>query len=271
MAPTDLLPDPSDALPPRRLLARGRAALGVGAVALALAAAGCGGDDEGGATTAAGGGATAAQTAATEPATAAGNGVEEQSADEILASAQEAARAATAVRVSGEMEDLRLDLSVVRGEGATGTMAQGGMEFELIVVGDEVFLKGSDAFYEQIAGRAAAALLSGKWLQVPKDDDDFGSIAEIADMEELLGQALDPDADRLTKGEVEEVDGQQAIGITADRGTLYVATEGEPLPVALVGDRTRPGRVTFSGWNEPVELTAPADAIDVAELQGSRR
>lgn len=273
MTPIDQLTetDPTAADRPRRLLARGRSALGIGAVALALAAAGCGSDDGGGSTTSAGGGSTAAQTTAQTTEQSGDNGIAEQSADEILAAAQEAARSATAVKVSGEIDDVRLDLDLVKGEGAVGTMAQAGMEFELIVVGDEVFLKGSDEFYEQIGGRAAATLLRGKWLQVPRTDEDFGSIAQIADMERLLSEALDPEADRLTKGEVEEVDGQPAIGITADDGTLFVATEGEPFPLQLRGGDERPGAISFSAWNEPAELTAPDpdEVVDIGELERS--
>jgi hypothetical protein len=274
MTPTDQLTDtaPTPEARPRRLLARGRTALGVGAVALALVAAGCGSDDDGGSTTAGGGGATTEQTTAQTTEQSGGdNGIAEKSADEILTAAQEAARAATAVTVSGAFEEVRLDLSIVKGEGATGSMSQAGAEFELVVKGDEVFVKGSDEFYEQIGGRAAVTLLSGKWLQVPSTDDDFGSIAQFADMDRLLGEILDPSADRVTKGETEDVDGTPAIGITADRGTLFVATEGEPLPLKLTGPADRPGEMTFSDWNEPAELTTPdpADVVDIAELQRS--
>lgn len=274
MSPIDQLTENGSADDRRRsLLARGRTALGVGAVALALVAAGCGSDDDGGSTTSAGGSSTTEQTTAqtteSTPEQSGDNGVADKSAEEILTAAQEAARAATAVRVQGDLEEIRLDLALVRGEGATGSMAQGDMEFELTVIGDDVYLKGSEQFYEQIGGRAAVTLLSGKWLQVPTTDEDFGSIAQIADMERLLNEALDPDADRLTKGEVEEVGGQSAIGITADDGTLFVATEGEPFPLELRGDETRPGSISFSDWNEPAELTAPDpdEVVDIGELQ----
>lgn len=268
MTPTDQLTETTPEARPRRLLARGRTALGVGAVALALVAAGCGSDDDGGSTTAAGG-STTEQTTAQSPEESGDNGIAEKSAEEILTAAQEAARAATAVRVSGEIEEVRLDLSIVKGEGAIGSMSQAGAEFELVVNGDQVFVKGSDEFYDQLGGGQATEQLSGKWLQVPSTDDDFGSIAQFADMDRLLGEILDPSADRLTKGETEDVDGTPAIGITADRGTLFVATEGEPLPLKLTGAADRPGEMTFSDWNEPAELTTPdpADVVDIAELQ----
>jgi len=275
MTPTDQLTDVTTTATARaRLTAvRGRAARGAGvaAVALALALAGCGGDDDGDSTTAATAAQTTEQSGAPTTAqtteTATDNGIADKSADDAVRAAQEAARAATAVRVVGRIDDVGLELSLVRGRGATGTMSQGDTEFELTVVDDEVFLKGSDAFYRQIGGDAAVQLLSGRWLQVPATDDDFRSIAQFGDMEILLREALDPDSDRITAGEVTDVDGQPALPLSSRDGTLYVATTGEPLPLQLVGGSDRRGKVTFTDWNEPVELTAPADAVDVGELQ----
>jgi hypothetical protein len=275
MTPTDQLTDmttPPSARP-RLTAVRGRATRGAGvaAVALALALAGCGGDDDGGSTTAASAGETTEQTATPTTAqtteTAADNGIADKTPEEAVVAAQEAARAATAVRVVGRIDDVGLELSLVRGRGATGSMSQGDTEFELTVVDDEVYLKGSDAFYRQIGGDAAVQLLSGRWLQVPATDDDFRSIAQFGDMEILLRQALDPESDRVTAGEVTDVDGQPALPLSSTDGTLYVATTGEPLPLKLVGGRDRRGEIAFTDWNEPVDLTAPADAVDIGELQ----
>lgn len=276
MTETEIQIDPQAAGRRRRRLlggrGRGRAALGAGAVALTLAVAGCGGDDDDATTTGA-----AVSTTATQPSTTgaettaqADNGIAGKSAAEVLRTAQEAAAAASAVRVAGDVDDVRLDMSLVRGEGAKGSMAQGDNEFEIVAVDGDVYLKGSDAFYEQIAGRAGVQLLGGKWLQVPADDDDFGGISQLADMDQLLRAALKPDSSDISKGEVETVDGVRAVPLTSGKGTLYVAAEGDPLPLQIAGGRSRPGKVTFSGWNEPVELTAPEDAVDVGELQRSR-
>lgn len=249
-------------------------ALGTGAATLLVAAtlAACGGDDSSSDETTAASGTTAAQadtTAATD--TGEDNGVAELSADEILEAARDAALGATAVHVAGDAGGTMLDLSLVRGEGGSGRIADQGNEFEIIAVGGSAYLQAGDRFWEQFGGRAAAQLLSGKWLRVGADDENFGSFAQLTDMSTLVGQALRPEGDdAITKGDVEERDGQQVIALRSDRGTLFVATTGEPFPVAIEQEGVDGGAITFDEWNEPTDLSAPEDAIDVGELQSLR-
>ena len=44
-------------------------------------------------------------------------------------------------------------------------MSTNGLTFEIVRVGDTVYIQGSDEFYKHFAGAAAAQLLHGKWLQ----------------------------------------------------------------------------------------------------------
>lgn len=249
----------------------GRTRLGASAVALMLAAsfAACGSDSSSDTTTSASSGTTAAQSQATQTTTTASdasNGVADKSADEILAAAKEAARGASAVHVAGDADGVVLDLSLVKGKGASGSIEQGTSRFELITIGDEIFLRGSDEFYRGLGGESVVRLLSGKWLKVPSTTRGFESFAAITDMDTLLTQTLRPDSDTIEKGEAETIDGTEVIGLGGRRGTLYVATTGEPFPVKIASSDDT-GSVRFDGWNEPVDLTAPTDAIDIDELQ----
>lgn len=251
-----------------------RGALATGAVALLAAAtlAACGGDDSSSETTSASTGAETTQSAPAET-TASGedNGVADLSADEVLAAARDAALGATAVHVSGEGEGLGLDLTLVRGEGAEGSIDQGGTQLELVAVGGNAYLKGTDDFWRETVGEDAVDLLGGKWLRVDGNDEDFASFTQFTDFDTFLGQMLTPEGRRVTKGEVETRDGQEVVPLTgeASRGTLYIAATGEPFPVAIVPEGADEGEVTFDGWNEPVELTAPEDAVDAAELEST--
>jgi hypothetical protein len=244
---------------------RRRTSLTGAAVALLLAAtfAACGGSDSSSDSSSSSSASTSTQT------TAADNGVADKSADEILADATAAAKAASAVHIAGGVGGVELDLTLVRGEGARGTIAQGANEFEIVSVGDAVYLKGSPDFYRQIGGEAAVTLLGDRWLRVPAGGADFGSFAQLTDMGKLLDQALAPEGSTVSKGEVEDAGGQPAVPLTSDRGTLFVAATGEPYPLQIVQTRGS-GRITFDGWDEDVELTAPSDAVDVSELQGTR-
>jgi hypothetical protein len=71
----------------------------------------------------------------------------------------------------------------------------------------------------------------------------------------------------VSRGSVTTYKGQPVIELKDSKGgSLFVAATGTPYPVAIVGDGTHKGTVVFSGWNQPVTLTAPAGAIDQQQL-----
>ena len=49
--------------------------------------------------------------------------------------------------------------------------------------------------------------------------------------------------------------------------TLAIQTVGEPYPVQLTNGESK-GAITFSNWNAPVSVTAPAGAVRPDELTG---
>ena len=59
------------------------------------------------------------------------------------------------------------------------------------------------------------------------------------------------------------------VGLTdqTQGGTLYVATSGKPYPVKLAKGGAGGGTLTFDRWNQPVSITPPANAIDLAQLR----
>ena len=48
-------------------------------------------------------------------------------------------------------------------------------------------------------------------------------------------------------------------------GKLYVAAEGTPYPVAIVGGKNR-GEIRFDSWNESVSIVAPKGAVDLQKI-----
>jgi hypothetical protein len=197
------------------------------------------------------------------------NGFSAQTANNVLAAATTSSQQASSVHVEGAMGDVMLDLEMVRGEGAQGEIAQGENRFEIVAVGGRFFLKGSEDFYRQLGGEGVVELLGDRWLEAPTDDPEFASLAQLSDMDRLLGEILDPSGE-LTKGDVTDVDGLPAIPLTSDGsdGTLYVASTGTPFPLRIEAPDGR-GEVVFSAWDEPVELTAPTDAVDISQLESS--
>lgn len=201
-----------------------------------------------------------------------GNGVSSKSASEILAASKAAAGSASSVHVAGSLSSggtpITLDLDLVSGHGGRGQISEGGLSFELIVVDGTVYIKGSSAFYSHFGGSAAAQLFKGKWLRSPAKGSELASLASLTNFGRLLEQTL-ASSGVLVKGATSTVAGKPVIELrdTSKNGSLYVATTGQPYPVEIVKRGSETGHVSFTRWNEPVSLSAPAGAIDLSQLQ----
>jgi hypothetical protein len=203
-----------------------------------------------------------------------GNGVASKSASEILAASKAAADSASSVHVTGNLESngtpITLDLSLASGHGGRGQISQGNLSFNLIVVGDTIYLKGSPAFYSHFGGSAAAQLFQGKWLKAPASGGELGSLAGLTNFTQLLSQTLASHG-TLVKGPTSTVAGTPVVELhdTSNNGSLFVATTGKPYPIQIVKHGSETGHVTFTDWNQPVSLSAPSGAIDLSQLQQS--
>jgi len=201
-----------------------------------------------------------------------GNGVASKSPAEILAAAKSAASSASSVHVAGSLNSgatpLTLDMDLAAGRGGRGQISEGGLSFELIVVGDTVYIKGSPAFYSHFGGSAAAQLFRGKWLKAPVTGGELASLAALTNLGKLLEQTLSSNG-TLVRGATTTVASQPVVELhdTAHNGSLYVATTGQPYPIEVVKRGTETGHVSFTHWNQPVTLAAPAGAIDLSQLQ----
>lgn len=162
-----------------------------------------------------------------------------------------------------------LDLSLVAGKGGRGRLSENGLSFELIEIDGTTYISGSSAFYSHFAGAAAAQLLQGKWLKAPSSNSSFAGISSLTELRRLLDAALATSSKTLASGGSGTVNGQTVVGVrdTSQNATLYVATSGPAFPVEIVKSGTGGGTITFSEWNRPVTLTAPANAVDIEKLQ----
>lgn len=201
----------------------------------------------------------------------------DKSADQILADAQAAVKDAKSVRVSGTGSTggapYRLDLSVVAGSGGKGIVALNGAGFQVVRIGNKAYFKGDSTFLKAVGGPGADRF-AGRWFVVPADNPKFaGLLSQFTDLGKLTGAFVTPPG-ALTKGAQVKVRGQPAISLvdTADDVTLYVAATGTPYPLELSTTTGKPGgiatpaAVIFSGWDKPVVLVAPKNAIEFSKL-----
>lgn len=200
------------------------------------------------------------------------NGVESKSPTEIVSAAQKAAESAKSVRVSGSVSTaglkLSLDLQIAQGKGAKGSISEGPLSFELVRLGNSVYIKGSSAFYEHFAGGEAAKLLEGKWLQAPASTGEFATLGSLTDMHQLLTEVLGQ-SDSLVKSGTSTVDGKKVVAVKdkSKESILYVATTGKPYPIQISKAGGTGGKVTFDEWDAPITITAPSGAIDINKLK----
>jgi hypothetical protein len=203
-----------------------------------------------------------------------GNGVASKSTSEILAASKAAADSASSVHVAGSLNSngtpITLDLSLASGHGGRGQISQGNLAFNLIVVGDTIYIKGSPAFYSHFGGSAAAQLFQGKWLKAPISGGELGSLAALTNFSQLLNQTLASQG-TLVKGPTSTVAGTPVVELhnTSNNGSLFIATTGKPYPIQIVKHGSETGRITFTDWNQPVTLSPPSGAIDLSQLQQS--
>jgi hypothetical protein len=203
-----------------------------------------------------------------------GNGIAAKSPTDIVAAAKVAADAASSVHVSGSIvsggSPITLDLDLLAGKGGRGRLTENGLGFELIEIGGTVYIKGSSAFYRHIGGTAAAQLLQGKWLKAPTTSKEFASISSLTNLRALVDTTL-ANHGALTKGGTTTITGQKVVGVTdtGKGGTLYVAETGQPYPIEIAKSGVGGGTIRFDRWNESVSLAAPANAIDIAQLQSA--
>jgi hypothetical protein len=200
------------------------------------------------------------------------NGVAAKSPAQIVAAAKSAADKASSVHVSGSLVSggvpLTLDLSLVAGKGGQGRISQNGLSFEVIQLEGTAYISGSPSFYSHFAGPAAAQLLQGKWLKASATTGSLATLAPLTELSKLVDAAVATHG-ALSKGAKTTVEGQPAIPITeaAQKGTLYVATTGQPYPIQIAKAGGGGGKIVLSKWNQPVKLAAPKNAVDLSELQ----
>jgi hypothetical protein len=200
-----------------------------------------------------------------------GNGVASKPAQQILNAASNAAHSAHSVHVNGSASSagqaLQLDLNLVNGKGASGTISTSGFTVDVIDIANTVYLKGSNSFWQQFGGKGAAQLFSGRWLKSPATGN-FATFAQFTDLKQLFDRIFSNHGS-LTKGAATTVRGQQAIPLHDARGgDLYVATTGKPYPVELVKSGAGGGKVYFSDYDHPFSLAAPPNAVDISKFRG---
>jgi hypothetical protein len=206
------------------------------------------------------------------------NGEASKSAQQVLTDAAKAAAAANTMHMSGQITSngrpIGVDMTIVKGKGAKGTITLDGHTVDLVVIGTDAYMKADADFYSQFAGSSlgstAGQLLAGHWLKFSTTNPEFGGFTAFANSQALFKSMTSNHGNLTNKGE-KTYKGQSAVDLFdgAKNGSLYVAANGTAYPIALVkSGGSSPGTISFGDWNNAASLTAPSGAIDLSKLAG---
>jgi hypothetical protein len=149
--------------------------------------------------------------------------------------------------------------ALLAGCGGSGTKSNG----EAAKTPAQVLKDATAAAHEASAVHVSGSIVSGG---TPV------TLGEVTDIDGLMGQVTSSASHgKLANDGETTYKGQEVVVIrdTSDGSKLYVAATGPPYPVAIVAGKTADtGTVTFDGWNESVEISAPQGALDISKLGG---
>jgi hypothetical protein len=247
-------------------------ALVLSAAVAAAALAGCSGGSSSAAPPAASagsGGSTPAASASASPSASASASVDlaDASADEILAQARDAFLAAPSVHAKGVLltdgTSYSIDLRLVKGRGAFGTVGSKGGTITVVRVGGAAYVALDPASLRAATGSPEAARrYAGKFFSVTSANrKSFAPFVALTDAAQAFGPALTPTG-TVTKGAVTTVNGRRVVDLLVDGGSsgdVYVALDGPPYPVRI-GFGKGGQRVDFDAYGAKVALAAPRKA-----------
>ena len=214
------------------------------ALALALAAGGCGAGGSSKTTT---------------------NEVTSQTAQEAYEASRAAVSAADSVSIQGTSSIGRLvkssvDLKLTR-NGGQGTLTLLGTKLEIVRSGGDVYVKGTPALYRSL--NIKKTVPADTWVKV----SGVASLESLTNLAEETKRVISA-SDGVTKGSVTTVDGEPALELKTEgklyKGRLFLKTTGEPYPIKLEKSGKEQAAFTFSGWNATQPPAVPMKTVDAA-------
>ncbi|MFF5146049.1 hypothetical protein ACFY6U_41100 [Streptomyces sp. NPDC013157] len=191
------------------------------------------------------------------------NGVGKLAPDVIQSKTRAAASSVATVRMAGTVvtsgRTYELDMRLNE-DGGTGSVTSKGSTFQLLRVGDTLYLQADDKFWNHADGSdtTAATKLDGKYVKVPRTDPAYKKFSGFTDKDVLLSGLLTLHGSLSTAGHHEQ-SGTRTIRITGDGGsggTLDVSLDGKPYPLRLERGGGA-GTLTFSDWGKDLSVVEP--------------
>lgn len=201
---------------------------------------------------------------------AAASQVEGLPAEQVAEKAEAALKSAKSVHYVVKGTDdgkaLTIEMRVAKDRGAVGEIKAGDEQLKLVRTGDAVYVTGNEALLAAASGGKPVA--AGKWVKTSAQAPGISGFTDLADAGKLIDQIIKP-GQKLSIGTAKTVAGKQTVAVVIgpdangkNGGTMYVSAQGTPYPLLVEtapGDKDQ-GTVTFSDFDEPVDVKEPAAA-----------
>ncbi|MGW7439413.1 hypothetical protein [Streptomyces sp. NPDC054849] len=189
-------------------------------------------------------------------------------ASEVLNESVTALRGASSFTVSGKTmtEGLptHVNLSISKTGECTGTMSLQSGNAKVIRTRDHVFFQSDEAFArahtqdlpEEEADQAFKNA-TRLWIRTKTSDPALKGLAALCDRDGMLKAFYGLAG--AERGGPAEVDGREALTITAGRHVFLVAAEGEPYLLKATAGGPEGIDLAYTAINQPVQVDVPAD------------
>ncbi|MEV1044181.1 hypothetical protein [Streptomyces sp. NPDC049916] len=174
--------------------------------------------------------------------------------------------------------ELGLDFQVDEKDRCKGEMSGKGAKADVLQVGQSVYVRGDEKFWQNsLQGKpgtdGVVKQLQDKWV---KSEPGQAGTEGMCDKQALLA-SLDGDKSEregLKKGDTTEIDGRSALALEKEKAggekiTMYVATEGKPYILkAVTKGGKAPGEITLSDFDKEFDVQEPAagDVVDPKKI-----
>jgi hypothetical protein len=145
---------------------------------------------------------------------------------------------------------------------------KGGGTAQLVLVDGVVYVRGNPAGLEYTLiypTKAQARRYAGRWISIPKSSPVGDQMAGILTLRSMVRTAS-PQVHRLNLKVVRKRGTHLLVLSSEDYGILSARADGDPLPVAFGQCADCGYSWSFSKWNEPVHVHAPAHSTPMATV-----
>ena len=167
---------------------------------------------------------------------------------------------------------ITLDLSMARGKGAKGSMSTNGLNFDLVRIGDTVYIRGSDAFYKQLRrAPPSRSYCTTSGSRARRRTDGSTSLAALTSIAAALRAASAPTHGKLTNDGKTTYKGRRSSR-SGTRRTTASSTSRRPASRtrwrSSAARRASRARSRSTTGTSRCRSSAPSDAIDISQFGG---